>query len=114
LFATWFETGVQHGLNHGLKPRSNPGYNRVLSELLRTKDAAFCNEVATVVRNQVVNKVANERFKQGGKKVGTGDCKCWNSGYKGIAEPSVAKMSLLVFMTEPREHATSVAQSQWE
>ena len=63
LFATGFETRVQHGLNQGLKPRSNPGYNRVLSDLLRTKDAVFCNEVATVVRNQVVNKVADEGFK---------------------------------------------------
>ena len=72
-------------MNQGLKPRSNPGYNRVLSELLRTKDAAFCNEVATVVRNQVVNKVADEGFKQGGKKVGTGYCKCWNNGRKGTA-----------------------------
>ena len=100
LFATGFETRVQHGLNHGLKLRSNPGYNRVLSELLRTKDAAFCNEVATVVRNPIVNKVADEGFKQGGKNVGTDDCTCWNGGYKGIAEPSVAKMSLIIFMTE--------------
>ena len=32
--------------------------------------------------------------------VGTNDYTCWNEGYKGTAEPSVAKMSLLIFMTE--------------
>jgi len=65
-----------------------------------------------VVRNLIVNKVADEGFKQGGKNVGTDDCTCWNNGRKGTAR--VATKSLLFVMTEPREHATSVAQSQWE
>lgn len=62
-----------------------------------------------MVRNQVVNKVANEGFKQGGKKVGMDCCTCWNNGRKGTAR--VATKSLLFVMTEPREHALEQSES---
>ena len=96
LFATGFATRGETRVKTPFKPRLQKGFKR----LLRTKGAAFCNGVATVVRNLIVNKVADEGFKQGGKKVGMDCCTCWNNGRKGTAEPSVAKMSLLIFMTE--------------
>jgi hypothetical protein len=59
LFATGFETGFATRFETPFKPRLQQGFKR----LLEPKGPSFCNEVATVVRDDVENKVANEGCK---------------------------------------------------
>ena len=61
LFATGFETRFATRFETPFKPRLQQGLKR----LLEPKGPSFCNELATMVRDDVENKVANEGFKPG-------------------------------------------------